>query len=48
MRRFGKRHLLVHIAGVDWLKTTFLTPDHKFYETVIQRSYVKAAAPRRL
>lgn len=32
--------LLVQIAGVDWLNTTFLTPDHGFHQTVIQRSYV--------
>lgn len=32
--------LLVQIAGVDWLNNAFLTPDHGFHQTVIQRSYV--------
>ncbi len=31
--------MLVQIAGVEWLNTTFLTPAHGFPETVIQRSY---------
>jgi hypothetical protein len=33
---------LVEIAGVDWLNDEFLTPEHGFPDSVIQKSYVDA------